>query len=137
MLSLYLDNDFHFVHFFLSMQPLPLTFLLLSSYTVVNAGTFGHNEACNPDNNRLQTGTYQFYSDCNSVNYCDSASRTCQRKKCRTDDFPFGFTNATEFPDKCERGSFCPDEMDACQPWIKVGQPCQKNRDGQSVSALL
>jgi len=34
-------------------------------------------------------------------------------------------------PDKCERGQFCPDEMDACQPLLPLGSPCQLNRDDQ------
>ncbi|KAK0461380.1 uncharacterized protein EV420DRAFT_1531768 [Desarmillaria tabescens] len=81
-------------------------------------------------NNRLQAGTYQFYSDCNSQTYCASNS-TCAHKGCRKDEFPFGYTDPDTMPPKCPRGQFCPDEQDQCLDVLPVGSPCQLNRDDQ------
>ena len=109
---------------------LSFTVLFISWYSAVDAGSVNKDGACNPANNRLQTGTYQFYSDCNSQTYCASNS-TCQPKGCRRDDFPFGYPqDSKSIPEKCKKGQFCPDEEDACQPLLAVGSACQLNRDG-------
>lgn len=110
------------------------TFLLFASYALVDAGSQNKGESCSQGNGRLQAGTYQFSGDCNSVTFC-AANSTCVAKGCRRDDFPFGYTADAKLPDKCDRGSFCPDEEDECQPWLEVGQPCQLNRDGMHASA--
>lgn len=116
---------------------LPLTTLILLSWNpVVNAGRQTHGEPCNLDNNRLQAGTHQFYSDCSITNYCASNS-TCLAKGCRKDEFPFGYEqDSREIPDKCPMGQLCPDEMDTCQDLLPVGSGCQLNRDGQHVHSF-
>jgi len=119
------------------MLLLSLPLLLLASYHTANAGSVSKGGACNVANSRLQTGTYQFYSDCDSVTYCASNS-TCLLKGCRKDVFPFGYPqDSNSLPPLCQPGNFCPDEGDACQPLLAVNSPCQLNRDGMSLLLLL
>jgi hypothetical protein len=106
-----------------------LTLLLALPFAL--AGTAGRNESCDLARLRLQEGTYQLYTDCNSVTYCAANNNTCQPRGCRRDDFPFGYSEPSHFPDKCPRGQFCPDEEDACQPLLPVGSDCQLNRDDE------
>ncbi|KAL1744678.1 hypothetical protein HDZ31DRAFT_38152 [Schizophyllum fasciatum] len=102
------------------------------------AGSQNKWESCSQGNNRLQIGTYQFYSDCNSHTYCAS-NGTCMPKGCRRDLFPLGYgmrmafsyDNPDNFPPLCNRTTFCPDEEDACQPLLRVDSACQLNRDDQ------
>lgn len=108
---------------------LPQTLVFLACFALVNAGSANHGESCNQQDNRLQTGTFQFFSDCNSVTYC-AANGTCLLKGCRRDEFPFGYQPGAKLPDKCPDGQFCPDEADACQPLLPVDSACQLNRDG-------
>lgn len=114
------------------MTPLlPLTLLSLFLNSFVFAGSVNYEEACTVDHQRLQAGTYQFMTDCNSMTFCNSSS-LCDWKRCRRDEFPLGYDNTTmTLPDRCPTGSFCPDEEDACQPVLAVGSPCQLNRDGE------
>jgi hypothetical protein len=113
------------------MLVLPFTLILFTYYSSVNAGSVNKFGTCNQANNRLQTGTYQFDSDCDSVTYCASNS-TCLLRGCRRDIFPFGYPQDSDsLPPLCKAGSFCPDEMDGCQPVLPVGSPCQLNRDDQ------
>ncbi|CAA7263190.1 unnamed protein product [Cyclocybe aegerita] len=108
-----------------------LTFILSASYQLTAAGTLGENETCSTGNSRLQTGTFQFWSECNSITYC-SARGICEPKGCRKDDFPFGYPQGSDnIPPKCERGEFCPDEASNCQPILPQGSACQLNRDDQ------
>ena len=109
------------------------TFLLFASPSLpqIFAGTANNGEACNVANSRLQAGTYQFWSECNSVTFCNSTG-LCQLKGCRKDDFPFGYTTSSDIlPPKCEKGEFCPDEGSECLPQLEVGSACQLNRDGR------
>jgi hypothetical protein len=113
------------------MLLLSLSLFFLSCYDIVDAGSVSRGGACNIANNRLQAGTYQFYSDCDSVTYCASNS-TCLKRGCRKDIFPFGYVQDSDnLPPLCKQGTFCPDEMDACQPVLAVDSPCQLNRDDQ------
>jgi len=112
------------------LELLPITIISLSWLSVVSAGSANFGDSCKLADNRLQVGTYQFYTDCNSVTYCASNS-TCAHRGCRKDDFPFGYQNTSTFPPKCSIGQFCPDEMDACQDVMPVGSACQMNRDDQ------
>jgi len=113
---------------------LQFTLFFFSYYAVVDAGSSNKNDSCSQGNNRLQAGTFQFYSDCNSVTFCGS-DNICHLKRCRKDDFPFGYAQDSDsIPDKCPRGQFCPDEADLCQDWIPVGNPCQLNRDDQCLA---
>ncbi|KAF7321353.1 Smr domain-containing protein [Mycena kentingensis (nom. inval.)] len=107
----------------------PLTLILISA-ALVNAGSQNKGDNCSQTDSRLQTGTFQFWSDCNSVTYC-AANNTCVLKGCRKDDFPFGYEKDSHLPDKCDVGQFCPDEADACQPLLAVGSACQLNRDDE------
>lgn len=119
------------------MHSLPFTLLLLSSFAAVYAGSATRGQPCNQGNNRLQTGTYQFWSECTASNYCSDAG-VCEAKRCRRDDFPFGYAQGShEIPDKCAKGMFCPDEGTDCQPLLPVGSPCQMNRDGGLIFLLF
>jgi hypothetical protein len=83
--------------------------------------------------NRLQIGTYAFYSDCDTHTFCNGSSGVCELKGCRHDIFPFGYDKDDDhLPDLCGNTQFCPDEMDACQDLLPVNSPCQLNRDGAS-----
>ncbi|ESK95532.1 hypothetical protein Moror_12718 [Moniliophthora roreri MCA 2997] len=112
----------------------PAVWEVLSVFLWINqayTGDANFGDSCSQSNNRLQVGTYQFYSDCDLQAYC-AANSTCAYRGCRSDDFPFGYPqDSPTIPPKCPRGQFCPDEMDVCQPLLPVGSPCQLNRDDQ------
>jgi hypothetical protein len=119
------------------MLSLPLTLFLFAWSSVVDAGAVHKNQPCNITNNRLQVGTYQFYTDCDSETFCNS-SGLCDKRGCRRDDFPFGYSQDSKgIPPKCPKGQFCPDEEDACQPLLAVGSPCQLNRDGEYEKGVV
>ena len=101
---------------------------LLLSTPVLADDAFG--EECSTANNRLQVGTYQFASDCDSITYCAS-NNTCAYRGCRKDVFPFGYDSIDDLPPLCESNQFCPDEGDACQDLLAVGSDCQLNRDDE------
>lgn len=119
------------------MYSLSLTLILLASYQAAYAGSVNNGGNCSTANSRLQTGTFQFWSDCNSVTFCTDQG-ICTPKGCRRDEFPFGYTQGANLPPKCSQGQFCPDEGSACQALLPVGSPCQLNRDGTNnvVSSL-
>ncbi|PPQ70688.1 hypothetical protein CVT24_000170 [Panaeolus cyanescens] len=107
-----------------------LTLVLSSLLSLVFAGNVSKDGPCSTGNNRLQAGTFQFWSECNSVTFC-SEQGLCVEKRCRRDDFPFGYEQGAELPPKCRSGEFCPDEGSDCQPLLPVDSPCQLNRDDQ------
>lgn len=109
---------------------LPRTLIFLSCWALVNAGSANKGDSCLQSDSRLQTGTFQFFDDCNSVTYCAS-NNTCLLKGCRKDEFPFGYQKGAHLPDLCPTGQFCPDEADECQALLPVNSPCQLNRDGK------
>ncbi|KAJ7595660.1 hypothetical protein C8J56DRAFT_922871 [Mycena floridula] len=117
------------------MLSLYSTFILLFYSAFVDAGSANHGDPCSQGNNRLQAGTFQFFSDCNSVTFCADNS-TCLPKGCRKDDFPFGYAQDSHLiPPQCDTSvQFCPDEADACHDLIPVGQKCQLNRDDQCIA---
>lgn len=115
--------------------PTTLLFLFLSS-SLVNAGKIGEGGTCSVSRNRLQIGTYEFTSDCNSVTFCNSNTNKCERKKCRRDEFPFGYKPGASLPPRCPDGQFCPDEQDGCLNKVPVGSDCQLNRDGETGPPL-
>lgn len=88
---------------------------------------------CSVSNNRLQEGTFQFWSECTSSNYCDEVENICKPKRCRRDDYPFGYDKSAHLPEKCKKGQFCPDEGTDCQDVLPVGSACQLNRDDQCL----
>ena len=112
------------------------TLILFTSYHAAYAGSVNNGGNCSTSNNRLQTGTFQFWSDCNSVTFCTDQG-TCAPKRCRKDEFPFGYTQGATLPPKCPRGQFCPDEGSDCQDLLSVGSPCQLNRDGTTGCLLI
>jgi len=113
------------------MYILPITLVFSTSLgLLVSAGSQTHGQNCTVLNNRLETGTLQFYSDCDAQSYC-SGQGVCERKGCRKDQYPFGYVQEDDLPPKCPAGQFCPDEADACQPLLPVGSTCQLNRDDQ------
>jgi hypothetical protein len=117
---------------FAVMFPLPLSFILLSCWSLVNAGSANNGEPCKTGDNRLQIGTYQFFGTCNSVTYCAEDTQTCTLKTCRKDDFPFGYVKGgPKVPPKCGDDEFCPDEGSGCQAKFDPGVKCQFNRDGR------
>ncbi|KAI8994084.1 hypothetical protein BD414DRAFT_565903 [Trametes punicea] len=106
---------------------LPTT-LLFALWARAGDVTFGN--ACNPDHQKLQEGTYQFQTDCDAMTFC-AQNGTCAHRGCRSDEFPFGYSQDAKLPPKCGKGFFCPDEQDQCQPLLPVGSPCQFNRDDE------
>ena len=110
-----------------------LLFLFLPSSLVI-AGDVQEGGTCSVNNNRLQIGTYEFYSDCNSLTFCNPSTGKCEKKGCRRNEFPLGYLPGTKLPPRCDQGQFCPDEGDSCQTKLPVGSDCQLNRDGTVVS---
>lgn len=105
---------------------LPTTFFsLLSTYTLLASA-----QNCSQSDNKIAAGNLELVTDCGPTQYCDSNGQ-CQPKGCRTDEFPFGYGVQQNLPPMCSQGQFCPDEGDACQPLVTVGQPCQINRDDE------
>ncbi|PCH43603.1 hypothetical protein WOLCODRAFT_58758, partial [Wolfiporia cocos MD-104 SS10] len=94
------------------------------------AGNVTHGGNCSIDHQRLEPGTYQFYTECDSMTYCSTTGK-CEMKGCRRDVFPFGYADDVQLPPMCGTGLFCPDEEDQCLPSLSVGSPCQFNRDDQ------
>lgn len=113
------------------MLPSPVTLLLLFlPPSLVFAGDVHEGGACTVNNNKLQIGTYEFTSDCNSVTYCNPSTSKCEKKGCRHNEFPLGYPPGARLPPRCQEGQFCPDEGDSCQNKLPVGSDCQLNRDG-------
>ncbi|KAI0675798.1 hypothetical protein C8Q78DRAFT_1006622 [Trametes maxima] len=88
---------------------------------------------CSTDNDRLDSTSHKFLSDCDETTFCSGAANaTCQPRLCRRDEFPFGFNaNVTALPTLCQNGTFCPDEGSGCRPLLPVGGACQMDRDDQ------
>lgn len=109
---------------------------LVLGATSVLAGNATEGQGCSQSNTYLTPGSFQLNTDCDPMTFCN-AGGTCEKKKCRKDEFPFGYGD-TEFkalPDMCGQGKFCPDEEDACQDWLPVGAACQLNRDDECEPA--
>ncbi|KAI0820742.1 hypothetical protein BC628DRAFT_1395133 [Trametes gibbosa] len=87
---------------------------------------------CSTTNDRLDSASHKFLSDCGQTTFCTGATNgTCQPRQCRRDEFPFGFTNFTALPPLCQNGTYCPDEGSGCRPLLAVGNACQMDRDDQ------
>lgn len=108
------------------------TSILLAS-SLARAQMIQVGQTCNLARNRLTSTTHQFLSDCIPGAYCDPATSTCKTRGCRTDEFPFKFTEP--LPPLCPEGQFCPDEGDQCLPQVPVGQNCQIDRDDECQPA--
>ncbi|GJE95852.1 hypothetical protein PsYK624_120430 [Phanerochaete sordida] len=109
---------------------LPLTLVLFSWGPFVNAGSVNYGNPCSVGNQKLEFGTYQFQTDCDSTTFCNS-SGLCDHKGCRKDEYPFGYPKNSDFPPRCDSGLFCPDEEDQCLPVLAVGSACQFDRDDE------
>lgn len=113
---------------------LPTTLFFLSLSSVKANGEVGEGGTCDPGQNKLQVGTYEFYTECQDKFFCNSSNQ-CARKECRIDEYSIAWPlGGTEMPDRCGKGEFCPDEEDACQPLLAVDSDCQLNRDGNFVT---
>ena len=108
---------------------LPLTLLFSLWGPLAEAGSVDYGGSCQISNQKLEFGTYQFQSDCDSTTFCNSSS-LCDHKGCRKDEYPFGYATGATLPPRCDTGYFCPDEGDQCLPVLAVGSPCQFDRDG-------
>ncbi|KAL7280424.1 hypothetical protein ACG7TL_005352 [Trametes sanguinea] len=111
-------------------------FLLVASVIIhpllVYSGETSLGAVCSTDNDRLDSASHKFLSDCDDTTFCSaSVNGTCQPRLCRRDEFPFGFTNFTSLPPLCQNGTFCPDEGSGCKPLSAVGSACQMDRDDQ------
>ncbi|KAH9839470.1 uncharacterized protein C8Q71DRAFT_513434 [Rhodofomes roseus] len=110
--------------------PLTLAIVYLASHCV-RAGTVSKGGDCSVASQRLNLGTYQFYSECDIITFCNATASKCELKGCRKDQFPFGYADNADFPPLCPSGMFCPDEEDQCLEVLPVSSPCQFNRDDQ------
>jgi hypothetical protein len=103
----------------------------VSTCGFVSAGFVTEGGPCSASNSHLDMASHRFVSECTDQTFCSqSANGTCITRRCRRDEFPFGYGDHT-LPPQCDRGSFCPDEGSGCEPLIPVGQACQFNRDEQ------
>ena len=127
----------------------PYTFVLvLGALLSVFAGNIEEGGACSPSNDRLDPSSHIFLSDCTDTTFRagsnssapgnttssaapSTTNGTCQARRCRRDEFPFGYNDGQPLPPMCGNGSFCPDEGSGCKPLVGPGQTCQLNRDDQ------
>ena len=130
------------------LVPHILPVLLFGVVPSVLAGNIEEGGACSTSNDRLDPSSHIFLSDCTDTTFCaasnssvqgnttssassSSADGTCQARRCRRDEFPFGYNDGQPLPPLCGSGSFCPDEGSGCKPLVGPGQTCQLNRDDQ------
>jgi len=102
----------------------------------VLAGNVTEGGTCSTANIYLTAGSYQLNTDCDAMTYC-SGSGVCTKKRCRKDEWPFGYKDVEpkNYPRMCNSTQFCPDEEDECQNILSVGSPCQLNRDDECEAA--
>ncbi|OCB88164.1 GroES-like protein [Sanghuangporus baumii] len=148
-------------HIMLAQNYCPRTFstilvILLSVLQLVLGGSVTEGGACVLSNDKIDSSTHKFVSDCDDRAFCSplSPSRNsssslpyfkttsttvssnntgfCTRRLCRKDEFPFGFASGEPFiPPSCPRNYFCPDNGSGCQPLLPVNAPCETDRDYQ------
>ncbi|KAF9514602.1 hypothetical protein BS47DRAFT_865363 [Hydnum rufescens UP504] len=109
------------------MHPLFVFALLMYNGELSMADT----KICNPASSRLDPATHKFLSDCDSKTFCDSSTRTCQLKQCRTGDPDSSYQPGEPVPPLCSPGTYCPDAQNQCRPLLAIGDPCELNRDDQ------
>ncbi|TDL25737.1 hypothetical protein BD410DRAFT_784778 [Rickenella mellea] len=119
-------------------------------FSLVRAGLASEGSPCSLANNHLDPATHKFLTDCDDRSFCfvdantnstggstvnltqnDNASGICAKKRCRSDEFPFGFAPGEQLPPQCGTGFFCPDSGSGCTPINKPGMSCELNRDAQ------
>ena len=122
--------------------------LFLGALPSVFAGNVAAGGACSPSDDRLDPSSHIFLSDCTDTTFCAASNTslagntaspaspsnvngTCQVRRCRRDEFPFGYNEGQPLPPLCGSGTFCPDEGSGCKPLVGPGQACQLNRDDQ------
>ena len=121
-----------------------LVFLLSTVLLALPAagGTVPEGGPCSSTNDHLDPNTLKFISECTDQTFCSlPVNGTCIWRRCRRDEFPFGFAQQPgdgpdppplpPLPPMCPMGSFCPDQGSGCEPWAGLGQPCQLDRDEQ------
>lgn len=121
--------------------------------SVIYAGSVPVGGVCAVANDKLDPSSHKFDSDCDDQTYCTSSvnsptqgkslntassdtqlSGICVKRKCRKDEFPFGYSTNEALPPLCEHGTACPDNGSACQPELQVGSTCEMDRDYQCSS---
>lgn len=113
---------------------LKLAFVISWAFMPVHktlAGSVTRGGNCTIANNRLDPATHKLLTDCDDKTFC-TPQNTCEPRQCRKDEYPFGYDPGEPLPPMCTQGQYCPDEGDACRPWLSLGQTCQLNRDGAS-----
>lgn len=109
-----------------------LVLLSLGLSQQTNAQSSDINFVCSTSNDRLDPYSHKFFSDCDEKTFCSAPiNGTCLSRRCRRDEYPFGFTPGEVIPPLCPDDSFCPDEGSGCMPLLSVGSRCQLNRDDQ------
>ncbi|KAI4522153.1 hypothetical protein K525DRAFT_199469 [Schizophyllum commune Loenen D] len=97
----------------------------------VLGGSVGLGGNCTTENDHLDVLTHKFMSDCSDSAFCTAPNGVCQPRRCRRDEFPFGYPPDAPLPPLCPPGSFCPDEGDGCRVLVPLGSVCQLARDEQ------
>ncbi|KZT67913.1 hypothetical protein DAEQUDRAFT_365354 [Daedalea quercina L-15889] len=124
--------------------------LILGTPLLVFAGNVHEGGACSLSDDRLDPSSHVSLSDCSDTAFCSAASNssaaaetanalttptnatgTCQPRRCRRDEFPFGYDEGQPLPPLCAGGSFCPDDGSGCEPLAGPGRACQLDRDDQ------
>src|ERR1700761_1639577 len=113
-----------------------LVLVLLSCTAISLCGNVTLGGSCSLANNRVDAASHVFETDCDTQTFCSSNITTssagiCQAKKCRRDEWPFGYAPGAILPPLCEDGYYCPDEEDGCKGLIEIGGNCQLGRDGE------
>lgn len=113
--------------------PILLLFLYRVSYfSPALAGSVTEGGLCSTNNDHLDPITQKFFSECGPKDFCsDGSNGTCIPRRCRRDEFPFGYAPTEVVPALCPLGTFCPDEGSGCSPSIGPGGTCQLGRDEQ------
>ena len=106
-----------------------MLFLVVLHIVLAMAGTVQEGGPCSASNDHVDPTTLKFVSQCSDQTFCSNG--TCLPRKCRRDEYPFGYDTGAPIPPLCPSGTFCPDEGSGCKPLVSVGQPCQLNRDEQ------
>lgn len=109
--------------------------VFFAAFPLAFCGSVAQGGSCSINNNRLDSSSRRFLSDCDDETFCTAvANGTCEFRQCRRDEFPFGFRSSETLPPLCSAGQFCPDEGSECKNLAPVGQSCQFNRDDQCMA---
>ncbi|KDQ52677.1 hypothetical protein JAAARDRAFT_138239 [Jaapia argillacea MUCL 33604] len=111
---------------------LPRSLILCSFLAYALGGTVTEGGSCSASDNHLEPASHKFLTDCDDKTFCSGTTNgTCVPRRCRADEFPYGFQPGDVLPSMCSQGSYCPDDGSQCVPLIAAGQPCEMNRDNQ------